>query len=383
MRRVLIALLLTMSAAGSGVAGTWRVEQDGSGQFTTLQPAVDAAASGDTILVGPGWYQELHWVDHYGSPIQVAAYWTDAKDMVFIGAGASEVTIGPASYSQYRDGPQGIYYEGPTLQTVSVSGMSFVNLYVGVMGTDLLVRRCSFVGGGGGVVAVRGSSAVSDCEFVGQEISSCRFFSCQSVEVSNCSLGAYVYLGDTANGIVRNNTADGRALCYFYNSDGLVEGNTTDCYTGSFSEPVVGINAGSIVTVRNNTIIGGWSGLTIDDPGTFVQIEGNLVAEQDYGCILLRLGATLVATANDFRRPFLGGYLIWCAEFRTSGSPVTISMENNYWNYQHADLISRYIWDFNDDPDLKVIIDFEPFAGGSVPAKEESWGSLKAMFLDP
>ena len=147
MRRVLIALLLTMSAAGGGVAGSWRVEQDGSGQFTTLQPAVDAAASGDTILVGPGWYQELHWVDHYGTPIQVAAYWTDAKDLVFIGAGVGEVTIGPASYSRYRDGPVGIFYEGLDRRSVDVSGLEFVNLYNGAVSLgDIYVRGCAFRG---------------------------------------------------------------------------------------------------------------------------------------------------------------------------------------------------------------------------------------------
>ncbi|MFT5241344.1 MAG: hypothetical protein ACI9X0_002324 [Kiritimatiellia bacterium] len=78
-----VSLLLAQSSVC--LANSLRVEQDGSCNYLALQPAVDAAASGDTICIGPGWYQELNWVDHFGTPIEVAAYWTDDKDLSFIG----------------------------------------------------------------------------------------------------------------------------------------------------------------------------------------------------------------------------------------------------------------------------------------------------------
>jgi len=111
--KFIFSILICCSLMQAGVcsAGSWRVEQDGSGDFLALQPAVDAAASGDTILIGPGWYQELNWVDHYGTPIEVAAYWTDDRDLFFIGTSAAEVKIGPSSYVAYLDGPQGIFQE--------------------------------------------------------------------------------------------------------------------------------------------------------------------------------------------------------------------------------------------------------------------------------
>ena len=43
-------------------ASTWHVERDGSGDFTTIQPAVDASAPGDTIHIGPGEYTETHTI---------------------------------------------------------------------------------------------------------------------------------------------------------------------------------------------------------------------------------------------------------------------------------------------------------------------------------
>jgi hypothetical protein len=80
--QLLISLLLAQSSVC--LANSLRVEQDGTGDYLALQPAVDAA-DWDIIFIGPGWYRELNWVDHFGTPIEVAAYWTDDKDLSFIG----------------------------------------------------------------------------------------------------------------------------------------------------------------------------------------------------------------------------------------------------------------------------------------------------------
>jgi len=48
------ALLLALS--GSALAATHTVRLDGTGDFLAIQPAIDACAVGDTVLVGPGTY---------------------------------------------------------------------------------------------------------------------------------------------------------------------------------------------------------------------------------------------------------------------------------------------------------------------------------------
>ena len=62
-RPVLLGLLLGAGLsfyASAALGATWTVEQDGSGDFETIQEAVEAASPGDLVLVGPGTYRDLH-----------------------------------------------------------------------------------------------------------------------------------------------------------------------------------------------------------------------------------------------------------------------------------------------------------------------------------
>ena len=56
--KVLLTLGALMVLASLAPAATWTVERDGTGDFTVIQEAVDVAADGDTIRIGPGRYDE-------------------------------------------------------------------------------------------------------------------------------------------------------------------------------------------------------------------------------------------------------------------------------------------------------------------------------------
>jgi hypothetical protein len=70
------------------------VEKDGSGDYTIIQDAVDAAASGDTIRIGPGRFAE-------NNPTPCTTYipfvriWVPQDVLTIIGAGPEETIIGP------------------------------------------------------------------------------------------------------------------------------------------------------------------------------------------------------------------------------------------------------------------------------------------------
>jgi hypothetical protein len=60
--RWIVVLMLAFGSLSTARGAVWRVEKDGSGDYTVIQDAVDASASGDTIMIGPGRFSE--YTDH-------------------------------------------------------------------------------------------------------------------------------------------------------------------------------------------------------------------------------------------------------------------------------------------------------------------------------
>nr|MBP7496211.1 hypothetical protein [Bacteroidales bacterium] len=56
--KVCLTVLIAVFFLSTTAQTTWNVKQDGSGDFTTIQAAINAAAAGDIIMIGPGLYDE-------------------------------------------------------------------------------------------------------------------------------------------------------------------------------------------------------------------------------------------------------------------------------------------------------------------------------------
>lgn len=94
--RLLSLWLLICLVPAMASARTWRVEKDGSGDFTVIQNAVDASASGDTIMIGPGRYSE--YTDHtYAGNVWHNYVHMVTGSLTLIGAGEDVTVIGPGS----------------------------------------------------------------------------------------------------------------------------------------------------------------------------------------------------------------------------------------------------------------------------------------------
>lgn len=139
-------MCLLAVGAGRAVATTWRVELDGSGDFSDIQPAVDAAASGDTILVGPGRFDMLRPAPGKADVVQVAvagaAQGVSIAGCAFSGSFAA-ITFGDAASGSVSD--------------CSVAGAAVMSLGV-TGGAHVTVDGLTVDGGDHGISA--GSGAV-------------------------------------------------------------------------------------------------------------------------------------------------------------------------------------------------------------------------------
>lgn len=179
------ALLATVLPAH---ASTWRVERDGSGNFTTIQPAVDASAPGDTILIGPGEYTETHEIQipEWPSPTDACVYVT-VENLTFIGVGADQVIIGPEEYYPAYFGPIGLC--GADLNDQwRVEGVTIQNVRDGMYVEGALEAiRCRFINNEvhGIATIATGGTIIRECHFEDNDPGIMSYHPASGLEVFN------------------------------------------------------------------------------------------------------------------------------------------------------------------------------------------------------
>ncbi len=152
-----LALLLAATSPGA-TARVWEVATDGSGDFTSIQAAIDAASPSDSIEVAPGTYWES--LDFSGKSVEVRSQGgaettlLDASSFptatLRLLAGESPTVEG---FTLRHDGGRGIDLNG--------GSPIFRNLVLDGIGTPSEA--------GGSVQAQGGSPTFSDCVFQGGE----------------------------------------------------------------------------------------------------------------------------------------------------------------------------------------------------------------------
>lgn len=380
----LVALPLSVQAR------TWFVARDGSGDYTVIQDAVDAAASGDTIRIGPGRYDEARIVQVPG--------WTDpvlvlvkGEELTLIGAGNDQTIIG-----QNRDWDisQGWSHGIQTAtrwgtRRLVVEGIRFENMAYAINDDDIAeiyIRDCSF---GGNYYSVVDSDGIL-------KIENTRFDSVKR------------------NGLHLATWTQSRLLVTRCNCDHVPEG-----LWGPESVSVAGIESAEFV---NCNFRGGASGFTgvsgtqaairhclFDGQTTFgvVSALGSSLLVED--CTLVNQGlAFQLASDWNLLRTTVAGVRVGTLKINGPGngaagdcafakgsrgvimnpdlwekrmsSAINYDMRNNSWGTTDPDSIQAWIFDQNDDPDCSYVIDWLPFTGAPVHSEEKNLGSVKALF---
>jgi hypothetical protein len=125
MKNTSLMILVFLVLAGQASAAVWRVERDGTGDFTVIQDAVDAAESGDTILLGPGRFSETSLFPYYnGRTIQTCIALD--KSLTIRGSGQDQSFVGPEAGLKTEYGTGGLACRTPDVE-LKLENLTFLD----------------------------------------------------------------------------------------------------------------------------------------------------------------------------------------------------------------------------------------------------------------
>jgi len=378
MKTLVLASVCAFTIVGAVHAATITVRRDGTGDFTTIQPAVDAAAPGDTINIGSGEYTEYQIIRPplWDRDIDIYVYVT-TDNLTIIGAGPSETVVGPPeeNIDDQTASPQAIW--AGNVNSIRVCELSVRNCYTGVYGsrTTTQVNRVVFDVTNLGVFVYSQNVEVDNCGFAGFGIGSkavahlpgCLYSRIRSCDIRDCSIYLETvedfYIGDCA-------FRDGRsAVSMLDGSIGIIE-RCTVTNVGNVSFNV----DGSQCTMRDVEITGGSSGFWMQ--GGELTATGITVAETTNQAFLLYQPIEFVVHASNIL-PSSG----FAMKFESySGSPSeTYNCTGNYWGVADSTAIAELIWDGHDLPTINDYIGFVPFEN-QLEVERTTMGTVKSLF---
>jgi len=153
---VLRLIIITGFMIGTASAATIDVEADGSGDYPTIQDAIDASSNGDVIALGSGTYAET--IDFSGKAITVRG--TAGADSTFLsGEGVLAQVVRFMSGEGADSRLESVTIENPWSQGVFILGASpsFLDVTFSGMGNDGTY--------GGAIAIIGGGATIEGCTF--------------------------------------------------------------------------------------------------------------------------------------------------------------------------------------------------------------------------
>ena len=371
-----VALLVISSSSNAAV---WRVEKDGSGDFMVIQDAVDAAADGDTLMIGPGRFDDYR---RYDFP-----YWTnriihillDGRSLTMIGSGEGMTVIGPTMEFPQTEHDKGIVLlHGAELH---VSGLTLERHDTALECWDdsyFEVEHCTFQnhtwGVGCGIFSSRGAR-ITNCSFLNHDTGIYPGSGSADVIVDRCVFREVIYGMNTTSThdlIVRDTSIEAVALGIQLWSSSTASLSNVDIVCDNTA---LIVKAGSVADLSNCNLLG--------DSLTAVWVDGlssltgtcNILRGND--CPSLRIYRSDVAL-SDSHILSSSGYAVECEP--NFPADWTLDLRNNWWGVSDADSVASLIYDGNDSPDIDILVDYLPYRDGQVSNESMGWGELKRLF---
>jgi nitrous oxidase accessory protein NosD len=376
MRRICAIVLLLVLAQTPAEGATITVMKDGSGDFTLLQPAADSAAPGDTILIGPGRWEEVTEF-YFNSGVRRDAHLVVRVDnLTIMGTSNEDVVIGPTVLNDLGGYPVGIVIS-ESIATTRIELLRVAQLRSGIYGLgDLFIESCvadsCMVGFYAvGSIDIRQSSA-EDCSEDGIFVSSLAGTSAiDGCLLNNCAYGITLNRPRDRCDISGTTIEGGRVGIQFDQASGTLRtcelqgvqivgvaistGSSvemTDCYLDD-NERHINFTNSTLTGLRNRLGNFGLYGIWIETPGELLWNNNDFLYSSPY-------------------QVYVSGHFFQ--------DPPHYDFTGNYWGTADAGIIADNIYDLNDDINVRAIIDFNPFAEQPVPAQSSSIGELKSQF---
>jgi len=383
LRRICGVLFLTLLVHEAG-GSTITVRKDGTGDFSVLHTAVNAAADGDTILIGPGEFTETRSVrlPDWGTNVLTHGD-VLVRSLTIIGAGEGVTVIGPASYAwDGTYGPHGFSMSRMDHE-LYMSDLTIRNCYAGVYFKGALtVKRCELRNNDDGIhAALNGTSNnIRDCRFSGQDpypsIGVYTGSTISSLQVEDCQFaGAKAYM--------TNSEVTFRRCRFDGGSRGIdvINGARCQVWDCDIANVVCGIRTylgspPSHCDIYNSRIAGTFAALLVDHL-TSSYAEGSTLTGGSNSVVYSYNADAITIHGCDFVKG--AGPVLRCERPAALGL-VTYDVSNNYWGTSDETTIQSWIIDSRDDSSIYATVLYTPFAGQSVPAETTTWGDLKALF---
>ena len=388
--KVVTAVLLVLLAQNCS-AFTWHVEQDGSGDYEIIQHAVDVAAVGDTILIGPGRYDQYWEFQPQINWWAVVGVETDS--LTFIGTGRDEVIIGtdyefPVYPDSYDSHGLAAGFGAPWLV---VENITFENMKKGVRcipGGEVRNCRFRFIADDA-VFSENSISVCPECSFL---VEDCEFIDSGRIQ----AVTALYNSNSTSTATIQRIHSSSGGGTYTSHPNVIID----ECHIEDVIDGIMGM--GGVIHASNsmlkrtkyNVYVGGGPeqiGIYCDNirveesRGYDMKIYGRVEAEN---CVFTGAGDSGVIrminlSAAEFHNNhiFNNGSQYAVDVFYHQGSPFTaVHFENNWWGTADPDSVADMIFDHADTNATNTTVLFEPILLGPCANKKKSFGGMKQLF---
>jgi len=380
----LVVLGLLLLAVAPAQSRTWTVELDGSGDFTQIQAAVDAASDGDEIRIGTGRFDHYQTIVDNGHTWDIHVFVPDGLEVSFFGSGVGQTIIGPSnpeSHNEYTYGFAAIHDVDLAFRDLTIENCN--HRMIGMVSGALRVERCSFsyVGTPGtDTIAIDGGfsdgAEIRDCEFLGVAEGVATISSVGGVTIERCrfecGLGVYAWTSGSSEVTVFDSEfdCDNIGIAFLSGAGGTIE----QC---RLENCILELTDTAEVTVIGSVVYRNDGGVAVLLSNNEPVIITNNVFESNG--MLMRLGSYGLGTIRE--NHFVcsnDGYWIYCPYHPTFQQDIDLS--GNYWGTTNIEEIAEGIWDCQDDDHAYHCVIFEPIADGPVSVEQKSWGSVKGLF---